>query len=94
MKTCRGCLHWCVCSIREDDLRCGYFMERKKTTPKPQTNADRIRAMSDEELAAFWGADGFCDICEEGCDHFTYIGDCEMQFLRWLKQPVKGGEGE
>ena len=61
---------------------------------KVLTNADRIRAMSDEELAAFWGADGFCDICEEGCDHFTYIGDCEMQFLRWLKQPVKDGEGD
>jgi hypothetical protein len=44
----------------------------------PQTNADRIRAMSDEELAA-WMAE--CDAYRERAD--------ANQWLPWLKQPVK-----
>lgn len=53
------------------------------------TNADRIRAMSDEALAAFLYDDGeaMCKdqrVCSEyGCK------DC---ILDWLKQPVKDGE--
>ena len=56
---------------------------------KPQTNADRIRAMSDEELAEFLGQYRFSDICDEGCDHCTYHGDCNKRLLDWLQQPVK-----
>ena len=55
----------------------------------PMTNADRIRAMSDEELCKFLGEYKFCDICEEGCDSCTYNGDCDKRLLDWLKQPVK-----
>ena len=46
----------------------------------PQTHADRIRAMSDEELAAYlvyhnpYSTEEFC--------------------LKWLRQPVKDGEGD
>jgi excinuclease UvrABC ATPase subunit len=45
---------------------------------KPQTNADRIRAMSDEELAA----------------HLVYHNpySTEEFCLKWLKQPVKDGD--
>ena len=45
-----------------------------------KTNADRIRAMSDEELAAYlvyhnpYSTEEFC--------------------LKWLRQPVKDGEGD
>ena len=53
------------------------------------TNADRIRAMSDEELCKFLGEYKFCDICEEGCDSCTYNGDCDKRLLEWLKQPAK-----
>lgn len=61
----------------------------------PQTNADRIRAMSDEELAEFVG-----DICL--CSHIQYVDRkfCESRavcgtdcIVDWLKQPVKDGEG-
>lgn len=52
------------------------------------TNADRIRAMSDEELCKFLGEYKFCDICEEGCDGCTYNGDCDKRLLEWLKQPA------
>jgi Lar family restriction alleviation protein len=46
----------------------------EKTTPK--TNADRIRSMSDEELARFLG------------DEPPYFSTYE-KYLDWLKQPVK-----
>ena len=58
----------------------------------PQTNADRIRAMSDEELAEF-----LCD----GCPPFRKNGvscyvpkTCHNCWLDWLKQPVKDGEDD
>ena len=61
-----------------------------------RTNADRIRAMSDEELADSFG-DGWgwgCELCPEYerlvknglCD-----GCCAKHCLEWLKQPVKEG---
>ena len=53
------------------------------------TNADRIRAMSDEELAG-WLSGEFskdCDVCPD----FIYAGNCpscSKKWLNWLKQEV------
>lgn len=50
----------------------------------PMTNADRIRAMSDEELAELiWPKLG----CPDGKDHVTcgYVGDCKGCWLDWLQ---------
>lgn len=58
---------------------------------KPQTNADRVRAMSDEELAEFlrW------DICVKiHGDNRLCNGWCDECVLDWLKQPVKDGEDD
>ena len=64
--------------------------------PKPSrkmTNADRIRAMSDEELAKMMtsGAGEFdCYECwrteDEPCDL-----NCEVRCLEWLRKPVEEG---
>ena len=68
---------------------------------KPKTNADRIRAMSDEELAKCIYEIGFdchlCSeherlsdnpfLCNEKCDE-----KCVQHCLEWLKQPPKDGE--
>ena len=56
---------------------------------KPDTHADRIRAMSDEELAEFLSEYQFCDMCDEGCDACTYHGECDKRLLEWLKQPAE-----
>ena len=48
---------------------------------KPQTNADRIRSMSDEELAA-WA------INEAPKIGFRYTSS-ETGLLKWLKQPAE-----
>lgn len=62
---------------------------------RKKTNADRIRAKNDEELAK-WICDlgidcAYCKItsmCYEVCKN----GDCEKAWLEWLKQPVEKGE--
>ena len=56
----------------------------EKQTPRPQTNADRIRAMSDEELATFLGSRPLCpkQIGECPCD-------CGKCWIEWLKQPAE-----
>ena len=57
---------------------------------KPMTNADRIRAMSDEELAEFlcketWVCDRYA-VCKE-CPR--WIGDCCLPIDEWLKQTAE-----
>lgn len=58
---------------------------------KPQTNADRIRAMTDDELAV---------ICEDGCppnhecppikrEEIGKKSACQRCWLDWLKQEIK-----
>ena len=61
---------------------------------KPQTKADRIRAMSDEELAAshliipcFYDDDGYGE-CKFGWHERKQT--CEECKLEWLKQPAEG----
>ena len=55
---------------------CCYEHEEKPT------NADRIRAMSDEEMATDL-LDIFEEICEDGIP-------CREWMLKWLKQPAEG----
>ena len=51
----------------------------------PQTNADRIRAMTDEELARFITKE---DLCELTCGSpIPCDGRCESMMLAWLKSP-------
>ena len=55
---------------------------------KPQTNADKIRAMSDEELAKFLH-EPFCDKrTHEECT-ISYCGVCDQCVLDWLQQPAE-----
>lgn len=57
--------------------------------PLIMTNADRIRSMSDEELAEFLLSDDYyidCTNCKEPENEYgTCIGRCESEMLRWLK---------
>lgn len=61
---------------------------------KPMTNADRIRAMTDEELAAshliipcFYDDDGYGE-CKYGWHDRKQT--CEECKLEWLQQPAEG----
>ena len=69
-------------------INCTNYMPRQK----PQTNADRIRAMSDEELAEF-RAGGHCPPSRRFPNCAT-IEPCSKCWLEYLRQPVKDGENE
>ena len=49
----------------------------------PQTNADRIRAMRDDELKEFICSILQCKFCK-----FEGFGGCGL--LEWLQQPAQG----
>lgn len=53
----------------------------------PQTNADRIRAMSDEELKEFICESTDCVVC-------TWSSGCGCNLFKWLKQPVRDGDND
>ena len=73
---------------------CGMLDERKRKI----TNADRIRAMSDEELAMYINTGWECSLCKEQIwiNNKFSLGDCDMNCvghcLEWLQQPCEGGE--
>lgn len=50
---CVGCGRLDICSLEPLSRHC--VLQAKMKAEPPQTNADRIRAMSDEELAEFIG---------------------------------------
>ena len=62
---------------------------------KPYTNADRIRAMSDEELAMHLNIGWECSLCKEQIwiNNKFSLGDCDMNCvghcLEWLQQPTE-----
>lgn len=55
---------------------------------EPQTNADRIRAMSDEKLAWFMAINIGCDECRffATCQSAPQDKACPEKWLDWLKQ--------
>lgn len=76
---------------------CGYMGACDGYEPKPLTRADRIRAMTDKELAEFldrWEmgdidySKTFCDLCE---GQYDCHDDC---LLDWLKEASDGTEAE
>lgn len=62
---------------------------------KPMTNAERIRGMSDEELAKLFVSGWFdgplftCPVKDVECESDI---SCDVCFLEWLKAPVEEGE--
>lgn len=78
-------------AVPEICIKCEYvFGEPSNWKEKTMTNADRIRAMSDEELCEFLSQYSFFEMCHEGCESCSYKGDCDKRLLEWLKQPAKG----
>lgn len=57
---------------------------------KPETNADRIRAMTDEELVDWLLLYLLCSVCpmQDYCS--TTDLPCEKVILEWLQQPAEG----
>lgn len=79
--SCKMCAKrkYCIYKPTSDVADCGYFVRSK------QTNADRIRAMSDKELTKVLGCPYEIGICIHIRDN---IG-CDECILKWLKSEVK-----
>ena len=79
----------------------GYFLEgsdcdkfNQKVCAPPPTNADHIRAMSDEDLSACLTY-SICKYvqCRDSCPVVSWEGPggemCKANILHWLQQPAK-----
>ena len=73
-----------------DDGKCHYKGECGHKAPL--TNADRIRAMSDEELAEL--IDRETDSCAPTGDCERMSRDCKACWLEWLQQPAEEDKHE
>lgn len=88
IKDCCSCIHEYRSPMSDICRECGIAMLNYEER-KPKTNADRIRQMSDEELAELFknlccpyslGGKVDCNIEDRGCSN------C---WLSWLKAPVE-----
>lgn len=61
----------------------------KHHKPKQQTQADKIRSMSNEELAEFLNSMNACPIEGDLCLHQFDDVQCNQCILDWLKSEVK-----
>lgn len=68
---------------------------KPSTIGKPQTNADRIRSMSDEELAEWIAYDTSCETCpvKGTTDYECHNSNCGTAWGIWLKSPVEVDNG-
>lgn len=81
MADCRKCKHNYKPSTCEP--KCNRMCDGESDF-EPMTNADRIRSMSDSEMAR-----DLLPMIEEVCEDGV---PCEEWFLEWLQSEVKDGE--
>ena len=90
---CGECLSRWYCDINPDE--CDAWPD-----PVPQTNADHIRSMTDEELAEYLWVEtdktfNYCDVCKHyrltapHCAVRSQGRECIKARVDWLKQPYK-----
>lgn len=91
---CRNCRHlykdWCAHKLDSPDPD----LDRECKDYMQATHADRIRSMSDEELAEFLeDLDSCYSYCPQGTARSPYTLDCsqtcEKYLLSWLQQPAE-----
>lgn len=93
---CKGCLYETELETSEHCMGCIQNAVDKYT---PMTNADRIRAMTDEELAIFMEAiecngHGWCEDCQtlkgNPCNGLQNVDNpLVKERLDWLKEKVE-----
>jgi len=92
-KNAKPCYECTACAGGDDHYK--YY-------PNTQTNADRIRGMSDEELQKFLHefeagdidyAKTFCDLCCKDAALERRSTDCDGCLLWWLKHDAKQPQG-
>lgn len=74
---------------KDNELLMKKIEELRSKTVK--TNADRIRAMSDEELEKFINHFNICDLRTNDECKMSYCACCEVCVMDWLQQPAEEG---
>ena len=73
----------------------GKFHEYDHICDAPKTNADRIRSMTDEEMADIMSMHTATGACNDwGIPHEKCGGNCRECIIEWLKQPVEVPKGD
>ena len=98
---CKNCPAYKKCTAQYRSSRCAHNRATYGVESDPFTNADRIRAMSDEELASWakkqigCGAGFFpCGVvCNNKCEAHS-PEECRTRIMEWLKQPAEPPKGE
>lgn len=95
---CSGTKEQEECSCKGDKTKCDFYPEvRQKALyelKEIRTNADRIRHMTDEELADYLikltEIIRTCDICEPTfLENGSCNCECEIGVLKWLQTEIK-----
>lgn len=89
MKGCKGCPAYAKCTVTYRGSACAALRGTYGIDSDPEivTNADHIRAMSDEELSRHYNG------CPPGKDYMCeFVGACDACWHEWLQQPYKEGE--
>ena len=82
--SCKDCVSCCAHAGKDREFICPGGVSCKITKRRGMTNADRIRAMSDEELAELLCSMTYCYECsyKNACTH-------DDGYLDWLRQPAE-----
>lgn len=85
---CDKCVYKTFCNLGIETIITGCSRFKLK---KPLTNADRIRAMSDEELAEWMAINTDCFYCKIKNKNICSLdeGTCTEEWRFWLKSPVE-----
>ena len=105
MKGCKQCPAFPKCTVTYRGSACAALLSTYgiENNPEITTNADRIRAMSDEELAMFQAersaADSFLRIKDEGhevtaAQRAALINRLYGTWMAYLKQPAEEADHE
>lgn len=85
MPECKTCKHKGINTHICDECASYYSMYEKKIV----TNADRIRSMTDEELAEFFASkspcDYYCNYRKKCCSEIS----CKQGILEWLQSEAE-----
>ena len=97
-RSCKECVHHNPDFIDEVCLHCSwpeFAGEPSNFKPKPITNADHIRSMTDEELAKWLERIRLCcanDLCGRSCPlaEVCYSKGAPKEMIDWLKEEAEG----
>ena len=89
---CKDCVSRCMHAGKDREFVCPGGVSCKITKKRGMTNADRIRAMSDEELSEWLCKAIDCVFCKAYIQNVSIHSRCENPvrgIFYWLQQPAK-----